>query len=134
MNMKQKEQERTTDICYAHKITRNKYLSIFLSVLTVSFTIIIFCHRLFILQTSLPRGICVYIISINRIRLRRRRPSSKKILYLVALSFLLSIAIVITVFPTFDRGIQLPLAHAQQETNNNGYIDCVLKFNNTKSI
>jgi hypothetical protein len=40
----------------------------------------------------------------------------------VALSFLLSIAIVITVFPTFDRGIQLPLAHAQQETNNNSNI------------
>jgi hypothetical protein len=45
----------------------------------------------------------------------------------MALSFLLSIAITITVFPPFDYGVQVPLAAAQQENNNNSN-------NNTKAV
>ncbi len=53
----------------------------------------------------------------NRDRLHRSRASSRKILVFMVLSFL-SITITILVFPPFDY-VQVPLAYAQQETNNN---------------
>jgi hypothetical protein len=122
---KGKEAGRTTDVCYAQKIARNRYLTqFFLFITTVSFTIIKFSYRLFILEASLPRGICVYISSPHRNRLHKLR--SSKIFVLVALSFLLSITITITVFSPFDY-IQVQLAYAQQDTNNNN-------SNNTKFV
>jgi len=122
MNMKGKAAGTTTDICCAQKIAHNKYLpQSILFVITVSFTINIFCYRLFMLESSLPRGICIYISSLNSNRLHRSRTSSNKILVLMALSFL-SVTITITVFSLFDY-VQVPLAHAQQETNNNNSIN-----------
>jgi hypothetical protein len=53
----------------------------------------------------------------NKERLHRSRTSSRNILVLMILSFL-SIIITILVFPPFYY-VQIPLAHAQQETNNN---------------
>jgi hypothetical protein len=58
----------------------------------------------------------MYMSSPNRDRLHRSGTSSRKILVLMVLSFL-SITITILVFPLFDY-VQVPLAHAQQETNN----------------
>ena len=121
MNMKGKAAGITTDICCAQKTAHNKYLPQFiLFVITVSFTINIFCYRLFMLERSLPRGICIYISSLNSNRLHTRT-SSNKILVLMALSFL-CVIITITVFSPFDY-VRLPLAHAQQETNNNNSIN-----------
>jgi ABC-type Fe3+ transport system permease subunit len=116
--MKGKEQKTRTDICYAQKIAHNRYLPQFsLSAITVSFTIIIFCYRLFMLQFPLPRGIRIYIISsLNSNRLHTRTRSNK-ILVLMALSFL-SVTITITIFSPFDH-VQVPTAAAQQENNNN---------------
>jgi hypothetical protein len=59
----------------------------------------------------------MYMSSPNRDRLHRSRASSRKILVFMVLSFL-SITITILVFPPFDY-VQVPLAYAQQETNNN---------------
>jgi hypothetical protein len=125
--MSMKGTETTTDICYAQKIAHNRYLpQFFFSVITISFTIIIFCYRLFILEASLPRGICIYTSKLNRDRLHRSKGSISKISVLMALSFLsIIIMITITVFSLFDR-VQVPLAAAQQENNNNN--------NNTKFV
>ena len=115
--MKGKEKNTTTNVCYAQKIAHNRYLPKFsLSIISASFTIIIFCHRLFILERLLPKGICTYRTGLNRNRLRRTINSN--ILVLIALSFLVSITITITFFHPFDYA-QVPLANAQQETNNN---------------
>jgi hypothetical protein len=65
------------------------------------------------------------MISINKNRLHKRRTSNSTILVLMALSFLLSFTITITVFHLFDQ-VQVPLAAAQQENNNNS--------NNTKFV
>jgi hypothetical protein len=65
------------------------------------------------------------MISINKNRLHKRRTSNSTILVLMALSFLLSFTITITVFHPFDQ-VQVPLAAAQQEYNNNS--------NNTKPV
>ena len=59
----------------------------------------------------------MYMSRPDRDRLHRSRTSSRKTLVLMVLSFL-SITITILVFPPFGY-IQVPLAHAQQETNNN---------------
>ena len=59
----------------------------------------------------------MYMSSPNRDRLHRNRTTSRKIPVLMVLSFL-SITITTSVFPPFDQ-IQVPLAYAQQETNNN---------------
>jgi hypothetical protein len=59
----------------------------------------------------------MYMSSPNRDRLHRNRTTSRKIPVLMVLSFL-SITITTLVFPPFDQ-IQVPLAYAQQETNNN---------------
>src|SRR5918911_2845430 len=89
---KQHEHERkrkntTTNVCYAQKIAHNRYLPKFsLSIVSASFTIIIFCYRLFILERLLPKGICTYRTGLNRNRLRRTINSN--ILVLIALSFL----------------------------------------------
>jgi uncharacterized membrane protein len=115
--MKGKAAGTTTDICCAQKVAHNRYLPQFsLSVITVSFTIIIFCYRLFMLQFPLPRGICIYISSLNSNRLHTRTRSNK-ILVLMALSFL-SVTITITIFSPFNH-VQVPTAAAQQENNNN---------------
>jgi hypothetical protein len=62
---------------------------------------------------------------LNRNRLHKSRTRSSNIFVLMALSFLLSITITITLFPQFDH-VQVPLAYAQQETNNTS--------NNTKFV
>jgi hypothetical protein len=118
MSMKVKEQP-TTNVCYVQKITHNKYLpKIFLFSIRTLVTIII----IFVSSIYLPRRICIYISGQNRGGLHRRKISSK-IVALSGLSFLASITITVTVFPPLDY-VQVPLAHAQQETNNNS--------NNTK--
>jgi Sec-independent protein secretion pathway component TatC len=65
------------------------------------------------------------MISINKNRLHKRRTSNSTILVLMALSFLLSFTITITIFSLFDH-VQVPTAAAQQENNNNS--------NNTKFV
>jgi hypothetical protein len=124
MNMKGKAIGTITNICCAQKVAHNKYLPQFiLFIITVSFTIIISCYRLFMLQSPLPRGICIYISSLNSNRLHRTRTSSNKVLVLMALSFL-SVTVTITIFSPFDY-VQVPSAAAQQENNNS---------NNTKFV
>jgi NADH:ubiquinone oxidoreductase subunit 5 (subunit L)/multisubunit Na+/H+ antiporter MnhA subunit len=113
MNMKGKEENTITDICYAQKIAHNRYPpQFFLIVITLSFIMIIFSF----IYTKKFLG-CMYMSSPDRDRLHRSRTSGRRRLVIIILSFL-SITITILVFHPSDY-IQVPLAHAQQETNNN---------------